>query len=64
MKIDDVYSELKRAEELKSMLAQVRYAENFKTGNKYTFDGYDVLDLLNFVNFAVDFIKGVDISGE
>lgn len=63
MKIDDVYTELKNAEELKSMLAQARYAENFKPGNKYTFEGYDVINLLTFINFAVDFIKEVDVSG-
>jgi hypothetical protein len=64
MKIDDVYTELRNAEELKTMLSQARYAGNFKPDNKYTFDGYDVINLFNFVNFAVDFIKGTTISGE
>ena len=63
MKIDDVYTELKQAETLKAMLLEARNDENFAAGNKYTFNGYDILDFLSFINFAVDFIKEVDISG-
>ena len=61
MKIIDIYAKLNKAEELVSMLSQVRYAENFEPGNKYTFDGYDIIDLLNFINFAADFIKDVEL---